>query len=200
MRLNKYAVFAFIGALALALPAVAGNTTLFSSTIGDVTFPLSPPTNAGATPGRLDNTSIGVTTAAPGNFTTLSATSAPSGAGVTALFASPPAIGGTAPAAIAGTTITGANYFGSGTAPVPTGTGSPTIAAGSTDFAGEVTAGATATSVIITFAVAKTNAPFCVVGSQTQLAAFAYTISTSAITITQTATSANKIDYHCVQH
>lgn len=87
-----------------------------------------------------------------------------------------------------------------GTAPVPTGTGAPTIATGSTDTAGEVTAGASATSVVITFAGAKANAPFCTVTSQTQLAAFAYTISTTAISITQTATSGNKIDYACIQH
>lgn len=86
------------------------------------------------------------------------------------------------------------------TAPVPTGTGTPTIAAGSTDESGEVTAGTTATSVIITFNLTHTNAPFCVVTSQTQLVAFAYTISNTAITITQTATSGNKIDYRCSAH
>lgn len=93
---------------------------------------------------------------------------------------------------------TGITFFS--TIPVVTGTGSPTIVTGSSDTAGEVTAGASATSVIISFSATKTNAPFCVVTSQTQLAAFAYTISTTAITITQTATSGNKINYHCMQH
>lgn len=87
-----------------------------------------------------------------------------------------------------------------GTAPTPTGTGSPTMASGSTDTSGEVTSGTSATSVIITFATAKSNAPFCTVTPQTQLLAFAYTISTTAITITQTATSGEKIDYFCAQH
>lgn len=87
-----------------------------------------------------------------------------------------------------------------GTIPVVTGTGTPTITAGSSDTAGEVTSGASATSVIITFSGTKTNAPFCVVTSQTQLAIFSYTISTTAITITQTATSSEKIDYNCIQH
>lgn len=96
-------------------------------------------------------------------------------------------------------TFTGGISF-TGTTPTPSGTGSPTMVAGSTDTAGEITSGASATSVIITFAVTKTNAPFCVVTPQTQLLAFAYTISTSAITITQTATSGEKIDYHCTQH
>jgi hypothetical protein len=48
-----------------------GKTTLFSSTIGDVTFPLSPPSNGGATPGALDNTAIGQTTPAPVTASTL---------------------------------------------------------------------------------------------------------------------------------
>lgn len=87
-----------------------------------------------------------------------------------------------------------------GTAPIPTGTGTPTIVAGSTDSAGEVASGASATSVVITFATSKTNAPFCTVTPQTQLIAFAYTISTTAITITQTATTGEKIDYVCIQH
>lgn len=87
-----------------------------------------------------------------------------------------------------------------GTAPTPTGTGSPVMTTGSTDSAGQVTSGTAATSVIITFASAKTNAPFCTVTAETQLVAFAYTVSTTAITITQTATSGELIDYHCTQH
>lgn len=87
-----------------------------------------------------------------------------------------------------------------GTIPTVTGTGTPTITAGSTDSAGEITSGTTATSIVITFSSVKTNAPFCTVTPQTQLVSFAYTISTSAITITQTATSGEKIDYVCFQH
>lgn len=102
---------------------------------------------------------------------------------------------------IAGVSLSGSSLLFTGTAPAPTGTGTPAIAAGSTDNAGEVTAGSSATSVVITFAVAKTNAPFCVVTSQTGgITSFAYAISTAAITVTQSATSGNKIDYHCVQH
>lgn len=87
-----------------------------------------------------------------------------------------------------------------GTIPTVTGTGTPTIATGSTDTAGEVTGGTAATSIVITFSATKTNAPFCTVSSQTQLVSFAYTISTSAITITETATTGDKIDYTCMQH
>lgn len=95
---------------------------------------------------------------------------------------------------------TGAGITVTGTAPVPTGTGTPTIVATSTDTAGEVTGGTSATSIIITFAAAKTLAPFCTVTPQTQVAAFAWTISTTAITITETATTGQKVDYICVQH
>jgi hypothetical protein len=51
---------------------MSGKTTLFSSTVGDVTFPLAPPSNNGATPGTLDNTAIGQTVPAPAAFSTLS--------------------------------------------------------------------------------------------------------------------------------
>lgn len=83
------------------------------------------------------------------------------------------------------------------TAPTVTGTGSPTIATGSTDEAGEVTSGTTATSIVITFNLSHTNAPFCVVTPQSTLVSFAYTLSNTAITVTQTATSSEKIDYRC---
>lgn len=83
------------------------------------------------------------------------------------------------------------------TAPTCTGTGTPTITTGSTDQAGQCTAGTTATSVVITFNRTHTNAPFCVVTSQTATAAISYTVSTTAITVTQVATSGNLIDYIC---
>ncbi len=88
----------------------------------------------------------------------------------------------------------------SGVIPVVTGTGTPTIATGSTDTAGEVTGGTLATSIVITFSVAKTNAPFCTVTSQSALASFGYTISTTAITISLTATTGEKVNYVCFQH
>lgn len=56
--------------------------------------------------GGVDFTPIGAVSPSTGAFTTLSATSAPTGTGFTALFASPPAIGGTAPAAAAHTGLT----------------------------------------------------------------------------------------------
>lgn len=49
------------------------NTVLWSSSLGDLDFPISPPTNGGANPGELDNTAIGQTTPAAGAFTTVTA-------------------------------------------------------------------------------------------------------------------------------
>lgn len=59
-----------LAAAAMAPAAFAGNTVVFSSVQGDVILPISPPTNAGATPGALDNTTVGATTPATGSFTT----------------------------------------------------------------------------------------------------------------------------------
>lgn len=57
--------------LAFGVAAVADNTVLFSSKQGDLTFPISPPSKDGNTPGELDNTVIGGTTPRAGSFTTL---------------------------------------------------------------------------------------------------------------------------------
>lgn len=51
--------------LASTFAALAGNTVLFSSTTGDITFPITPTT--------IDGMSIGATTPAPGKFTDLNA-------------------------------------------------------------------------------------------------------------------------------
>lgn len=87
-----------------------------------------------------------------------------------------------------------------GNAPAVSGTGTPAIVAGSTDNAGEVTGGTLATSIVITFNMPKTNAPFCTVTPQTLVASFAYTLSTTAITVSETATTGQKVDYTCIQH
>lgn len=235
MRLLKFAFIPFLLSLLAAAPALAGNTTLYSSTNGDVVFPFTAPTTNPAAAGAIDNMIIGATTAKAGTFTTITGTSSiagpvaattlsasgavalspasaavvlsPTGTGVvtinpaTASTIDNEVIGGTTPLAGTFTTVSAAALKGTGTAPVPTGTGTPTIAAGSTNLAGEVTAGASATSVVITFNGAPlSTAPFCVVRTQSQLTSFVYAISTIAITVTQTATSANLIDYICVQH
>lgn len=84
------------------------------------------------------------------------------------------------------------------TAPALTscGGGSPTISG--TDHAGTVTMGTTATGCVITFATAYLTAPHCTVTWRaTPLASQSFTVSTAAITLTQTSTSSNLIDYIC---
>lgn len=76
------------------------------------------------------------------------------------------------------------------------GTGSPAIVG--SDTAGVITAGTSAAGCTITFAVTYAAAPFCVVTWQSNLAAMAYTVSATAITVTQTSTSGNKVQYICI--
>lgn len=64
---------------------------------------------ASITSGTIDGATIGATTPSTGAFTTLSVSSTLSGAGVTAYFASPPAIGTTAAAEVKATTGWAAN-------------------------------------------------------------------------------------------
>lgn len=86
-----------------------------------------------------------------------------------------------------------------GTAPALTSCGSSPAIAG-TDTAGTVTMGTgTPTGCVITFATAYSAAPHCVVTWQaTPLATQSYTVSTTAITLTQTATSSNLVNYNCI--
>lgn len=86
-----------------------------------------------------------------------------------------------------------------GTSPALSSCGTTPAISGS-DFAGTVTMGTGApTGCVITFAAAKAAAPHCVVTWRaTPLASQSYTISTTAITLTQTATSSNLVDYICV--
>lgn len=84
------------------------------------------------------------------------------------------------------------------TAPALTscGTGSPAITG--TDEAGIVTMGTGATGCVITFNVAYTGTPFCVVSwIATPLASQSYVTSNAAITLTQTSASGNKAQYIC---
>lgn len=85
-----------------------------------------------------------------------------------------------------------------GPLPSVTGTGSPVVIAGSTNTVGQVTAGASATSIILTFGGGGFVAvPACIVNSETQLAAFSYVVTKTTITITQTATSGNQVNWRC---
>jgi hypothetical protein len=96
--------------------------------------------------------------------------------------------------------VTTPRVSASGTAPALTSCGtSPTISGG--DLAGTVTMGTGApTGCVITFATAYSSAPHCVVTWRaTPLATQSYAVSTTAITLTQLATSSNVVDYVCMQ-
>jgi len=89
--------------------------------------------------------------------------------------------------------------LGSTTAPALTSCGTSPAIVG-TDLAGTVTMGTgTPTGCVITFNTAKSAAPHCVVTwIATPLASQSYATSTTAITLTQTATSSNVVKYICV--
>lgn len=77
------------------------------------------------------------------------------------------------------------------------GSGSPTISG--SDTAGVVTMGTSATGCIMTFVNAYTNTPYCTVTWQgTPLLSQSYTVSNTAITLTQTSTGGNKVNYTCL--
>lgn len=95
-----------------------------------------------------------------------------------------------APAHLASAQTTAPALTSCGTSPAITGT----------DTAGTVTMGTgTPTGCVITFNVAYTTAPHCVVTwIATPLASQSYATSATAITLTQTATSSNVVKYFCV--
>lgn len=84
-----------------------------------------------------------------------------------------------------------------GSAPTPSSCGTSPSLSG-TDVAGTVTMGtASPTGCIITFATTYGSAPDCVVTWQTNLASMSYVIAAATITLTQTGTSSNKVNYDC---
>lgn len=83
------------------------------------------------------------------------------------------------------------------TLPAITSCGSSPSAATGSDAGGQVTEGSTATGCTITFAAAYAAAPFCTVSLQTQQAAFSYTLSASAIVVTNTSATGDKINWVC---
>jgi len=86
------------------------------------------------------------------------------------------------------------------TAPALTSCGTSPAISGN-DFAGTITLGTgSPTGCVATFNTAYVSAPSCVVVSETAPATTtpAYSVSTTAITIVQAATSSNKYDYICV--
>lgn len=85
----------------------------------------------------------------------------------------------------------------SGTAPGLSACGTSPAISGN-DMHGTVTMGTAAPAgCVITFALVYATAPTCRVTWRTNIASMQYTVSTTAITLTQTATSSNLIDYDC---
>ena len=80
-------------------------------------------TNPVITGGSINNTPIGASTASTGAFSTLSASSTVSGSGFSSYLASPPAIGGTAPAAVSSTNLAYTGTLTGGTGVVNLGSG-----------------------------------------------------------------------------
>lgn len=90
--------------------------------------------------------------------------------------------------------------LGTGATPPTTGTcgTSPAIVSGSNDNSGAITVGTGApTSCTINFGAPWAAAPKCVVGANPQVLAFSWTVSTTAIVVTQTGTSSDVIVWHC---
>lgn len=88
----------------------------------------------------------------------------------------------------------------SGNVPVVTACGTtPTLVVGSTDSAGTIIMGTSATGCVITFGTAYAVAPSCVVTwIATPLASQSYAVTTTAITTVQTSATNNILDYFCV--
>ena len=108
------------------------------------------------------------------------------------------AIAVTSSLAFAYTVVLDGIGLGGTTAPALTTCGTSPVIVGN-DMAGTVTTGtATPTACTVTFNTAKSVAPACAVTSQSQLASFAYTLSTTAIVIAQTGTNSNKFNYVCM--
>jgi hypothetical protein len=104
-----------------------------------------------------------------------------------------------APANVGITPLANGHMVTANNPPVLTSCGTTPAIVGS-DFAGLVTMGTgTPTGCVITFATAYTAVPLCVVTWQgTPLVAQNWTTTATAITLVQTATSSNKVNYICV--
>ena len=121
----------------------------------------------------------------------------------TAAFATLGTSGADVVQANANNVFSGANSFSghvisSGSTPTLSSCGTSPAIVGD-DKNGQVTMGtATPTGCTITFAAAYVSAPLCTVTWQaTPLASQSYAVTNTAITLTQTATSSNKVNYHC---
>src|SRR6185312_11037290 len=171
---------------AAACLALAGHAYAACSGAAPPSTPASSKTLLGAVPadqavisgGCIDNTPIGQNTPAAVNATTLKVT------GTTAAFGN--AAG--APTHIITQQATAPALTSCGTSPSITGT----------DEAGIVTMGTSATGCVITFNVAYSSAPFCIVTwIATPLASQSYVTAADKITLSQTSADNNVVQYMC---
>lgn len=91
--------------------------------------------------------------------------------------------------------------FSQGTPPALSACGtSPALAAGSTDVAGKITVGTSASAACtLTFSAAWNAAPFCIVQNATTGApANVYAVSTTTIAVSSVLADSTVLFYHCI--
>jgi hypothetical protein len=151
---------------------------------------------------QVQSVVAGTTNTAGANWNITGSKGTGTGAGGNIIFnTAPPGTTGTAQNTTIQTEVIDSNghiRVGNQTAPALTTCGTTPAIVGD-DTAGTVTMGTgTPTGCTITFHTAYANIPICVVVWPAQiLASQSYTVSTTAITLTQTATSSNKVNYIC---
>ena len=174
----------YFGAVATATGVAP--TLGVSGTDMNINLSLVPKGSGYVTCGYLDSTVIGANVPSPASFTTLSASSTISGSGFSTYLASPPAIGGTAAAAITGTTITASTQFSG------PGTGLTGTASG-LNIGGNASTATTATTVTGSIGSSATGTTQTAGNSSTLIATTAFvngtalTLAAGTTAVTQTA-------------
>jgi hypothetical protein len=111
---TRYLTFTSATAGSVTGENVSSTKLQYNPSTGTLTTTAFASASVAITGGSVNSTTVGATTASTGAFTALSASSTVSGSGFSTYLASPPAIGGTAPAAGTFTTLIGgadvANY------------------------------------------------------------------------------------------
>lgn len=150
--------------------------------------------------GSNNGTYITLETVPSGSTTRAEAVRVHGSTGVSVATATDPGAG----ALLTNTFVQAKTYLQSGTKLRATGAAPALSSCGTTpaiegsDLSGTVTMGTgSPTSCTITFNAAYASAPRCSVTWRTNIASMQYTVSTTAITLTQTATSSNLVDYIC---
>lgn len=182
--LNKFkqrylAAFVMVAIALSPVVLYAANTILLAPNVGELNFPISPPTLNGTVPGAIDNMAIGATTPASGRFTTVNAT------GQITTSAGLPTIASGA----CGATTNGA------------------VVAGSTNQAGNITIGAAATTTCtVSFSATLAAAPkACLItptnstaAAQGTALAYVSSVTTAQFVITGAVLASANYAFHCL--